>query len=199
MKTLKRFLSLAAVALLAIQPSLALAAVSGNIQVTPEVTETATTDLGTATWKYSNSTTWADSFTSGTGLNQVNKVFQDTVSLAGSAAQTYDLDSTLTGPLGSVSFSRIYTIIVKRTDTPAASTQDENILIGGDWVLTKYLVPGADTLSAVTIPIRPGGIWYFSAPDATGVAVTASTGDQITFTNASSADTVNFKILILGS
>ena len=172
-------------------------AVSGSIQITVNITETATTDLGTATWVYGASTPWSNTFTNGTGLNQCNKVFQDAVSLAGSAAQTYDLDSTLTGPLGSVSFSRIYAIIVQRTDTPASSTQDEALSVGGDFVLTKYLAGWTD--DTITIPIRPGGTWYWLAPDATGVAVTASTGDQITFTNASSADTVNFKIIILGS
>lgn len=199
MNALKRFLVLLCALALIVTPNAALAATSGSIQITPSVTETATTDLGSASWVYGSSTPWSNTFTSGTGLNQANKVFQDTVSLAGSAAQTYDLDSTLTGPLATVTFSRIYAILVQRTDTPTASTQDENLNVGGDFILTKYLTPGADTLSAVTIPIRPGGTWYFLAPDSTGVAITASTGDQITFTNASSADTVNFKVLILGS
>jgi len=192
-----RFLAVALAALVAFAPLPALATVSGSIQVTPTVTETATVDNGAATWTYGASTPWSNTFTNGTGLNQVNKVFQDTVSLAGSAAQSYDLDSTLTGPLASVTFTRIYAIIVQRTDTPAASTQDEALSVGGDFVLTKYLGGWVD--DAILIPIRPGGALYILAPDSTGIAVTATTGDVITLTNASSADTVNFKILVLGS
>lgn len=171
---------------------------SGSVNVILDLISTGSPDLGSSEFKARLQ--WGLSLTNGTGLNQANKIFQDTVSLAGSTAQTYDLDGSLAGPLGeTVTFSRIMAIAVQRTDTPTATTQDENLTIGGDWILTKYLLPGADTLSAVTIPIRPGGIWFVTAPDSTGIAITASTGDQITFTNASSADTVNFNIVILGS
>jgi hypothetical protein len=199
MKT-KRFLSLLCAYALLAAP--ALAATSGTIQLVPSVTETTTTDLGAATWTYpaAGSTSWNNTFTSGTGLNQANKVYAKSVTLAGSAASTIDLDSTLTGPSGtSVSFTRIYSILIRRTDTPAASTQDENLKIGGDWILTKYLLPGADTLAAVTIPLPPGGIFYILAPNSTGIAITATTGDELTITNASSADSCTYQILILGS
>ena len=201
MKTKSLLFRLLAVVLatLFLSPAPAMAATSGSIQLVPSVTETSTTDLGSATWTYpsSGATSWTNTFTSGTGLNQANKVYQDSVTLAGSGTSTIDLDSTLTGPLASVSFTRIYAILIRRTDTPAASTQDENLTIGGDFILTKYLVGWVD--DAVTIPIPPGGVFYMLAPNSTGIAVTASTGDQVTITNASAADSCTFQILVLGS
>lgn len=199
MKTLKRFLSLLCVFALLVAPNSALAATSGTIQIVPQVTETSTTDLGSSSWTYpaSGNTSWNVTFTNGSGTSQANKVYQDSVTLAGSAASTIDLDSTLTGPLASVSFTRIHSILIKRTDAYAASTQDEVLSIGGDFILTKFLAGWTD--DAVTIPLRPAGTFVYVSPDSTGTAITASTGDQLTITNASSADSCTFLIVILGS
>lgn len=193
----KQHLALALCAALALSSSPVFAATTGNIQLGVNIEETATVDNGTASWILHDQI--ARTFTNGSGSGQASKIYQDTVALAGSGASTIDLDSTLTCNLGTCSFTRIYAIIIQRTDAYAASTQDENLLIGGDFTLTKYLVPGADTLSAVTVPVGPAGLFVAVFPGPTGVAVTASTGDQITVTNASSADTCNYKIYILGS
>lgn len=160
-----------------------------------EVTATTTQDFGTA--EYKTAPKWDISYTTGTGLNQANKIFIDKITLAGSGSTNYDLDGTLTGPLGSVSFTRIVSVKVRRTTTPAASTQDENLTIGGDFVLTKYLIGWVD--DALTIPLHPGGVWSFDAPNSTGVAITATTGDVLTITNASSADSCEYEIVIVGS
>lgn len=201
MKSLKQFVTvtawLALVVSLLFAPVQASAATSGDIQIKFSVAETATMDLGTAQWTLA--TAWLNAFSSGSGIGQASKVYQDSATLAGSGAITYDLDSTLTGQLGTVSFTRIYMIAVRRTDTPVATTQDENVKIGGDFILTKFLLPGADTLSAVTIPLRPGGVFLYISPDSTGTAITASTGDELTFTNASSADSTTLQVIILGS
>lgn len=177
-------------------------AVSGSVALGLDLTETATPDMAGATAVAKLGPTWVKTLTSGTGLDQCNKIFVDTATLAGSGSQAYDLDSgTLVGQMGQVlaAFSRIVAIFIRRTDTPAASTQDENLTIGGDWILTKYLLPGGDTLSGVTIPLHPGGIFMFVAPNSTGVAVTATTGDGLTITNASSADSCSYELVVLGS
>ncbi len=189
--------ALLAVGVLAFVPLMAAIDSPTSITFGLRVKETTTTDLGSGTWLYSAD--WAKTFANGTGINQVNKVFQDSATLAGSGTLSIDLDSTLTGPLGSVSFTRIAAICARRTDTPVASTQDENVTISGDFILTKYLIPGADVLAATTMPLQPGGVWCFVAPDATGVAITATTGDVLLFTNASAADSTTLQLLILGS
>jgi hypothetical protein len=195
----QRFVLLALCAVLALSPVASFAATStaGSSAIKFAIQQTNTTDLGTASWAYSAD--WLKAFADGSGINQANKIYQAKITLTGSGTSTIDLDSSLTGPLATVSFSRIYLLAVRRTDTPVASTQDENVTIGGDWILTKYLIPGADTLSAVTLPLRPGGTFFIVAPDATGIAVTATTGDQVTFTNSSSADTTHLEVVVIGS
>lgn len=171
---------------------------SGHLNLDVDVSEAASTELGAASWAYR--TNWTNAFTNGSGANQASKVFADTFSLAGSAAVSYDLNGALTGPMGAVvTFSRVYAICIQRTDAYVASTQDENLLLGGNFILTKYLIPGADTLAAVTIPIGPRGMFAVVFPSPTGVAVTATTGDIITLTNASAADVVAGRTLIIGS
>lgn len=172
-------------------------AVQGSMGAYISMNQTGSADLGSLYWEYV--TSWIIAFTSGTGVNQVNKIYQNSDTLAGSGATTYDLDAgTMLDPQnGTLTFSRIAVIAMRRTDTPAASTQDENLTIGGDFILTKLLAGWTD--DALTIPVRPGGIFLYIAPDATGVAVTASTGDAITITNASSADSCTYQIIIAGS
>lgn len=132
--------------------------------------------------------TWSNTFTSGTGANQANKIY----CLSAAATTTVDLDSTLTlcdGTTGA--FSRIAGVYIKPGTSNSAA-----LTLSGDFILTKYLIPGGDTLSAVTIPINKNGIWAFTAPDATGVAVTATTGDGLTITVTGSDA---FQLLVLGS
>jgi hypothetical protein len=176
-------------------------ALTGKLSVGIDLLRTTSPDVGSSS--YNLAATWMKNITDGTGLNQANKVIVDSVTLAGSGSQNYDLDAgTISDPSGVASgvvaaLSRVYAILIRRTDTPAASTQDENVTIGGDFILTKLLAGWTD--DTITIPIRPGGIFVYIAPDATGVAVTASTGDVITLTNASSADSCTLQVVIIGS
>lgn len=188
-----KYLALALCAVLATSP--VYAATTGTIRVGVNVNESATVDNGTASFALSDAI--VRSYTNGTGNDQASKIYQDTVTLAGSGTSTIDLDSTLTCNLGTCSFTRIYGVIIQRTDLYASSTQDENITIGGDFILTKYLLAWVD--DALTVPIGPAGVFVALFPGPTGVAVTASTGDQITITNSSSADTVVYKIYVIGS
>ncbi len=178
-------------------------ALTGSITAGLNVRRTAVPDFGSDA--YNHDASWVKSFTDGSGLNQANKVFVDKVTLAGSGSVTYDLDSgALADPSGVsggvvAAFSRIVAICIRRTDTPASGTQDENVNIGGDFILTKFLFPNGDTLTNTRIPIRPGGVFVVVAPDATGIGVTATTGDEITLTNASSSDSCTLEVVIIGS
>jgi hypothetical protein len=147
-------------------------------------------DLGSSSWDLGTSGSVTISLTDGSGANQANKIFQDHAA----TTTSYDLDGgSLANPLGGsqAAFSRIVSIRLC-----AASSNSASLALGGDWVLTKYLTPGGDTLANVTIPVHPGGCFLFTAPNATGVAVTASTGDGLTVT-VSGSDA--FDILVIGS
>jgi hypothetical protein len=163
-------------------------ALTASIKSKITAVQTAAPDLGSTRFELTAAGGNIDfDFTDGSGLNQANKIFADSAA----ATTTYDLDGSLTGPLGTVTFSRIVAIRIKAATTNAAA-----IAVGGDFILTKYLTPGADTLSAVTIPVHIGGMFTFVAPSATGVAITATTGDQLTLTVTGSDA---FDIVIIGS
>jgi len=175
--------------------------------VTAALSATRTTTPAVGSSDFKLDAAWSKVLTDGTGLNQATKVFVANPTLAGSGAVTYDLDSgSLADPSGVSSgvvaaFARIVVLAVRRVTTPASSTQDEIVALEGDFITSKLLASrdsgGADALAYV--PIRPGGMFIFVAPDATGVPVTATTGDAITLTNLSSADSVELEVVIIGS
>jgi len=151
---------------------------SGGMDATPA--------LGTTSFTLNES--WAYSLTTGTAANMANKVYVATAA----ATTSVDLDSSLTLADGSVgSFSRIVAIGIKPATANSAA-----LTLGGDWILTKFLIPGGDTLANVTIPINKTGGFMFVAPDATGIAVTATSGDVITITVAG---TDAFSLVVIGS
>lgn len=151
---------------------------SGGMSGTPAI--------GSTTFSLAES--WSYALTNGTGASQANKIYVATAS----TTTTVDLDSTLTLADGTTgSFSRIVAIGIKPGTSNSAA-----LALSGDFILTKYLTPGGDTLSAVSIPIHKTGGFLFLAPDATGVAVTATTGDQITIT-VSGSD--SFSLIVIGS
>lgn len=171
-------------------------ALTSSIQGAFQLALTGSPDLGSSYWEFTRN--WAISLTDGSSLYMANKVYQDSTTLAGSAATTVDLDSTLTDPLGnSISFTRIVAILARRTNTMVASTQDEDVKIHGDFIISKLMGGWVDDV--IWIPLCPNGLFIYVAPGTTGVAVTASTGDQITFTNASSADSTTVEFVIVGS
>lgn len=165
-------------------------ALSGRISSTIGLSLTSAPDIGAASWSSGSGAGVAHTLTDGSAANKASKVFED----HSAATLTYDLDGgALTTPLGATqaAFSRIVSV---RISCP--STNSAPVKLSGDFILTKYLIPGADSLSEVTIPIHPGGQFLFVAPDATGVAVTASTGDGLTVTVAGSDA---YDIIIVGS
>ncbi|OGR95739.1 MAG: hypothetical protein A2V88_15975 [Elusimicrobia bacterium RBG_16_66_12] len=190
---MKRFLTVGLAALCAIVLALgsmgdvtAATSLTASLASTWSVRLTEALAAGTQSYDSANSGHTV-TLTNGSGLNQANKVFVATAA----ATTSYDLDSTLTGPLGSVSFTRIVGIRVV-----AASANSAAISVGGDWILTKYLTPGGDTLANTTIPVSINGSWEFVAPTAAGIAVTATTGDVVTITVAG---TDSFTVMVVGS
>ena len=49
------------------------------------------------------------------------------------------------------------------------------------------------------LDVKPGGCFLWLAPDATGVAVTAGTGDLINIANSSSGTSVTYDVVIIGA
>jgi hypothetical protein len=142
--------------------------------------------LGTTTFTLAEN--WAYTLTNGSGANNASKIYVATAS----TTTIVDLDSTLTFADGSTgSFSRIVAVAIKPGASNAAA-----LALKGDFILTKYLTPAGDTLANMSIPIHKTGGFTFVAPDATGVAVTATTGDEL---NITVSGTDSFSLIVIGS
>lgn len=152
------------------------------------VAATGTPASGLLVWNVGTAGVSTLDFTNGSGNLAINKVYV----AAAAVNTTVDLDSSLTDPAGgTVTFSRIAYVRVI-----AGSANAANISVKGDFILTKYLVPAGDTLTNMSIPVHPNGRFEFAAPNATGVAITAATGDELTITVTGSD---SFTLMILGS
>lgn len=131
---------------------------------------------------------------SGTGAGQADLVFSDTRTIAASGNDDIDLAGGLTDALGNtLTFARVKGLIVS-----AAEGNTNNVHVGGDATSTFLTWVGAE---ADYVVLRPGAtLALFAGPaDATGYAVTASTGDLLRITNGSSGSSVTYDIVIVGA
>lgn len=129
--------------------------------------------------------------TSGTGLNQADKIFSDTRTLAASGTETLDVSGVLADALGAtLTMARVKGILVA-----AAVGNTNNVLVGGGSnPLLGYVADATDI-----VVVRPGGLFLWLAPDAVGAAVTAATGDLLKVANSSSGTGVTYDVVIIGA
>lgn len=131
---------------------------------------------------------------SGTGAGQADLVFSDTRSIAASSNDDLDLAGGLTDALGnSLTFARVKGLIVV-----ASASNVNNVIVGGDATNTFLTWVEAEGDSVI---LRPGAALalFAGAADATGYAVTASTGDLLRIRNAAGGSSVSYSIVIVGA
>lgn len=129
--------------------------------------------------------------TNGTGADQADLIFHDTRTLSASATEDLDLAGVLANALGTtLTFARIKAVIVSAAE---ANTNNVNV--------TRPASNGVPLFLAASdgIAVRPGGVFAWIAPDATAVAVTAGTGDLLTFTNSAGSTSVTYSVVIVGA
>lgn len=166
-------------------------ALTANVSQSITGDYTAAAVLGTSpTWHFG--TTASAAYSTGTGAGQVDKVYAASLNLAASGTANLDLAGSLTDVSGAtITFARIKAIHV---EADAGNTNDVQV--------TRPASNGVPFLMAAGdgIALRPGASfsWKTGTADATGVAVTAGTGDQITFTNSAGTTGVTYKVVILG-
>lgn len=129
--------------------------------------------------------------TDGTGANQAKNHWHDQRTLAASATENLDLAGVLTDAFGAViTFTKIKAIFVF-----AAAANTNNVEVGG---AAANAFPFLKDVTDV-MPVRPGGIFLFTAPDVNGIAVTPATGDILKITNSGAGTGVTYDILIIGT
>lgn len=163
-------------------------ALSATIKAGISASHTNVLDLGTATFPLS--VLQSLSLTDGTGANQADRIFSDTRTLAASGTEDLDLSGSLTNAYGTVTFARIKAIIVIAS---SGNTNNVNVTRPASNGVPLFLAAGDG------LPVRPNGIFLWACADATGVAVTAGTGDLITFTNSAGSTSVTYTVIIIGA
>jgi len=157
------------------------------------VTSTLTGTVGLVPVTAPLSLDWSWPLTTGVAANMADKIYTTTVTLAGSATSDIDLAGSLTDALGtSLTFARIKMIAIKA----AAANNASNLM-----QVTRPASNGVPLFLAASdgIALRPGAAFIWVSPEATGVAVTAGTGDLLTFTNSAGTNSISCDVVIIGA
>lgn len=133
----------------------------------------------------------------GSGLNQANRLFADSGSLAGAANATFDLfdfNGAKDGQGNTFALTKIKAIVVRNKATDAGAI----LRVGGEGTTAAFMsVNGSDTVHIADV--APGGELVLVAPSAAGYAVADSTNHLLKLANQSGSVALAFDIVILGA
>lgn len=133
----------------------------------------------------------SNAFADGTGADQAQKLWTDQRTLTASATEELDLAGGLTDVFGTaLTLTKVKALIIK-----AAAANTNNVIVGGAASNAWAAAVGA---ANDTITVRPGGTLVLIAPDSTGYAVTAGTGDLLKIANSAGSTSVTYDIAVLG-
>ena len=165
-------------------------ALSGSIALQLQGILSTTRDLGAASC--TETLSQRVTITDGSTANKATQVWGDTRTLGNGANEELDLNGSLTNGVGAtVSFTRVIAIGIS-----AAAANTSTITVGG--ASSNAWEPWAGA-SGDKIKIRPGGCLMLTAPDATGLAVTAGTADLLKILNDAAGATAAYSLIIMGS
>lgn len=127
----------------------------------------------------------------GTGATAADQMYTATRTLGPSGTEDLDLAGVLLDAFGAaITMARLKGLIVV-----AAAGNTNNV------VVSRPASNGVPIFSAASaaLPIRPGGLFAWLAPDVTAVPVAAGTGDLITVTNSGAGTSVTYDVVIIGA
>lgn len=131
------------------------------------------------------------SWATGVGLNQSDKIFHDQRTLTASATEDLDVAGVLLDGFGAAfTLARLKGLLVYAA---TANTNNVNVTRPAANGVPLFLAAGDG------IPVKPNGVFMWMAPDATGIVVTAATGDLITITNSGAGTSVTYDVVIIGA
>lgn len=162
---------------------------TSSIKLIASAIQSNTLDLGSAKFRPNHSATIA--YSDGTGAGAADRIFTDQRTLAASATENIDLSGALTDAFGAtITMARVKAIIIT-----AASTNTNDVQV------TRPASNGVPIFMAAGdgIALKNGSIFAWADPGATGVAVTAGTGDLLTITNSGPGSSVTYNITVIGA
>lgn len=129
-------------------------------------------------------------FLDGVGANQANRVWSDTRTIAASGTDSLDLAGTLTDAFGATfTLARVKALMIA-----ASPNNANNVVVGAGSNAWSTWLGGTNP----TVTVRPGGMLLVVAPDATGYAVTAGTGDILQVANSAGGTSVTYDVIVMG-
>ncbi len=129
----------------------------------------------------------------GTGAGNADRLYSKTRTLAASTTEDLDLAAVLTDAFGAtLTFARVKAIYIG-----ASASNTNNVLVGGA-ASNQFVNWVADATDKLVI--RPGAFFLLAcgAADATGYAVTPSTGDLLRIGNSGAGTSVTYDIALFG-
>lgn len=127
----------------------------------------------------------------GSGIGAASKIFTDTRTVTASTTDSLDLAGSLVDAFGAtITFTKIKAIYVH-----ADANNNNNVNV------TRPAANGVPLFLAASdgIPVKPGGLLAWVAPDSAGIAVTAGTGDLLDLVNSAGGSSVTYDIVIIGA
>jgi len=148
--------------------------------------------VGVANVTGNHSRQLALSLASGVGLNQADRIYSETRTLAASANVTLDLSGVLLDIFGAaILFARLKAIIL----LPLAA--NVNNVVMGAAAATIFLGPLGGATH--TIATAPGGMTCLVAPTAVGWSVGAGATDFLMFANGGAGTGVTYDLILIGA
>jgi hypothetical protein len=134
----------------------------------------------------------SDELADGDGVDEADQVWESlNRALADGAAETLDLSGSLENEQGeTVAFTKVKGILIHNKSTVATS-----ILSVGAAASNQFVAPFGDASDLVKV--RPGGLLFLWAPDATAYACAAGSTDNLKIANAAGGAAV-YDIRIVG-
>jgi hypothetical protein len=161
----------------------------GTINFKVNLTQDASVSFGVSRFILDKS--FDNSFTTGSGANQIDRLYAKQRTITASSNEDLDFAGSLTDNFGqTITMARIKGYCFK-----AASTNTNNV------VITRPASNGVPIFVAASdaISLTPGESTCRVIPSATGIAVTAGTGDLINVSNSGAGTSVTYDVVVVGS
>lgn len=134
----------------------------------------------------------SQAWTDGNAKDKAEVMFYDERTVAASATSTLDLAAGLTDAFGNtLTFTKLKFIMIENRSTTVGDILRFQRAAANGVVLFSALS------DAITIP--PGGFVAWSGPSLAAVTVTAATGDILEVVETGGANTVTFRVTIIGT
>lgn len=172
-------------------------ALTSDIRLAIAARQSNSLDLGTSAARRALDV--AMTLADGTSAGQANRLFADTRTLAASATENLDLAGALTDAFGTAQvFAKVKAVAIQAA---AANTNNVEVTRPPSTGFPLFFDSSAESAPEPGISLRPGMTFVVVAgeADATGIAVTADTGDLITLTNSAGSTSVTYDIVVIGT